>query len=134
MMGLPLIILSIIILILLFSVNNSSLVLVYGFCIFFGWITAIIFGMTFKTLPFILWNKAYHGRAGLGKTPSPKELFNQQIFKGMSVLYLAGFIIFIAGILLSNIFLLKIASCMLFGAAVLYNGNVFKMILHTPEK
>ena len=93
MMALPLIILSIIILILLFSVNNSSLVLVYGFCIFFGWITAIIFGMTFKTLPFILWNKAYHGRAGLGKTPSPKELFNQQIFKGMSVLYLAGFII-----------------------------------------
>jgi len=134
MMVLPLIILLIIISILIFSVDNSALVLTYGFCIFFGWITAIIFGMTFKTLPFILWNRAYHGRAGLGKTPSPKELFNQQIFKLMAVLYLAGFIIFIAGILSSNILLLKIAACLLFGAAVLYNGNVFKMVSHTPVK
>jgi hypothetical protein len=134
MMLLPLIILFIIIIILLFSVDNSSLVLTYGFCIFFGWITAIIFGMTFKTLPFILWNRVYHGRAGMGKTPSPKELFNQQIFKVMTVLYLVGFIIFIAGIFLSNILLLKVAACLLFGAAVLYNGNVFKMVSHTPAK
>ena len=134
MMLLPLIILFIIIIMLLFSVDNSSLVLTYGFCIFFGWITAIIFGMTFKTLPFILWNRAYHGRAGMGKTPSPKELFNQQIFKVMTVLYLAGLIIFIAGIFLSSILLLKVAAFLLFGAAVLYNGNVFKMVSHTPAK
>jgi hypothetical protein len=134
LMLLPLIILFIIISVLLFSVDNSSLVLTYGFCIFFGWITAIIFGMTFKTLPFILWNRAYHGRAGMGKTPSPKELFSQEIFKAMAIFYLAGFIIFIAGILLTNILILKVAACLLFGAAVLYNGNVFKMVSHTPGK
>ncbi len=131
MILLPLIILCIIISVLLFSVNNSTLVLTYGFCIFFGWITAIIFGMTFKTLPFILWNRAYHGRAGLGKTPNPKQLFNQQIFKAMAVLYLAGFIIFIAGIFFSNILLLKVAASLLFGAAILYNGNVFNMVSQT---
>ena len=134
MMMMPLVILFIIISVLLFSVDNFSLVLTYGFCIFFGWITAIIFGMTFKTLPFMLWNKAYHGRVGMGKTPSPKELFSSQIFKVMVMLYLAGFVMFIAGIFLSNILLLKVAACLLFGAAVLYNGNVFKMVSHTPEK
>ena len=134
MMMMPLVILFIIISVLLFSVDNFSLVLTYGFCIFFGWITAIIFGMTFKTLPFMLWNKAYHGRVGMGKTPSPKELFSSQIFKVMVMLYLAGFVMFIAGIFLSNILLLKVAACLLFDAAVLYNGNVFKMVSHTPEK
>jgi hypothetical protein len=90
--------------------------------------------MTFKTLPFILWNRAYHGRAALGKTPDPKELFDQQIFKLMAILYIAGFIMFITGVFGANIFLLKIAACLLFAAAVLYNQNVFKMISHTPVK
>ncbi len=47
MMLLPLIFLLIIISLLLFSFDNSRLILTYGFCIFFGWITAIILGMTF---------------------------------------------------------------------------------------
>lgn len=134
MMLLPLIILFIIISVLLFSVDNSSLVLTYGFCIFFGWITAIIFGMTFKTLPFILWNRAYHGRAGMGKTPSPKELFNYNIFKLMALAYLLGFVLFISGILARNVLLLQTAAGLLFAAAILYNGNVVKMIVHKPGK
>ncbi|HEY0899927.1 MAG TPA: cytochrome C oxidase subunit I, partial [Sphingobacteriaceae bacterium] len=32
------------------------IIMLYGFCIFFGWVTAMILGMTFKTLPFIVWN------------------------------------------------------------------------------
>ena len=91
MMALPLIFLLIVIVLLLFSVANIHLILTYGFCIFFGWITAIIFGMTFKTLPFIVWNKVYHDKAGLGKTPNPKELFNDKIFLAMGVSYLLGF-------------------------------------------
>ncbi|HYJ64634.1 MAG TPA: cytochrome C oxidase subunit I, partial [Parafilimonas sp.] len=42
------------------SKQNIRLVLSYGFLIFFGWLTAMILGMTFKTLPFIVWNKVYH--------------------------------------------------------------------------
>ena len=134
MMLLPVIFLVIIILLLLFSIDNTRLILTYGFCIFFGWITAIIFGMTFKTLPFILWNKTYHNKAGLGKTPNPRELFNNKIFLLMAIAYLAGFILFGSGILLSNEFLLKYAALLLVVAAILYNGNVFKMIMHKPKK
>src|SRR5665213_1436471 len=125
MMALPLILLLTVIVLLLFSVDNIHLTLTYGFCIFFGWITAIIFGMTFKTLPFILWNKTYHSKAGLGKTPNPRELFNDKIFLAMGVSYLLGFALFIAGVLISNEIIIKSASILLLISAILYNGNVW---------
>jgi hypothetical protein len=134
MMALPLVFLLIVILLLLISVNNVHLVLTYGFCIFFGWITAIIFGMTFKTLPFIVWNKVYHAKAGLGKTPNPKELFNDKIFIAMSISYLAGFILFAGGVLISNEIIIKIAAILLLISAILYNGNVWKAVSHKPKK
>ena len=134
MMLLPFIFLLILISLLLFSVENPRLTLTYGFFMFFGWITAIIFGMTFKTLPFILWNKTYHSKAGLGKTPNPRELFNNNLFKWMVIAYLAGIILFASGILVANEFLLKVAALLLVVAAILYNGNVFKMVMHKPKK
>jgi len=134
MMLLPLIFLLIIISLLVFSVENPRLTLTYGFCIFFGWITTLIFGMTFKTLPFILWNKTYHSKAGLGKTPNPRELFNNSLFKIMAIAYLPGFIVFISGILLANELLLQIAALLLVISAISYNGNVFKMVMHKPKK
>ena len=134
MMLLPLIFLLIIISLLVFSVENSRLTLTYGFCIFFGWITALIFGMTFKTLPFILWNKTYHSKAGLERTPNPRELFNNSLFKIMAIAYLPGFIVFISGILLANELLLQIAALLLVISAISYNGNVFKMVMHKPKK
>ncbi|MEO9211160.1 MAG: cytochrome C oxidase subunit I [Ginsengibacter sp.] len=134
MMGIPLIFLIIVIASLLWMTDNPQLVLAYGFCIFFGWITAIIFGMTFKTLPFILWNKTYHTKAGLGKTPNPRELFSNKMFLYMAVSYLTGFVLFAAGILIKNEILLKVGAGLLVIAAVLYNGNVFKMAFHQPKK
>jgi hypothetical protein len=132
MMALPLFFLVAVILLLLFSNENIHLILAYGFCIFFGWITAIIFGMTFKTLPFIVWNKVYHNKAGLGKTPNPKELFSDKIFVSMAVSYLSGFVLFVVGVLISNEIIIKIASILLLSAAILFNGNVWKAVTHKP--
>jgi len=112
--------------------DNTSLVLSYGFTIFFGWITAIILGMTFKTLPFIIWNKIYHEKAGKGKTPDPKELFNSKIFSAMAIIYIAGFLLFTIGIVFSYIPLLRSSALILLAAAILYNLNVFKIIHHNP--
>jgi len=109
--------------------SASNLVLLYGFCIFFGWISAIIIGMTFKTLPFIIWNKVYQIRA-IGKTPAPKELFSENLFKVMSLLYLSGFIVFVAGILALNDLLLKSGSALLLTSALLYVINVLKIAFH----
>ncbi|HTM93996.1 MAG TPA: hypothetical protein VL095_16355, partial [Flavisolibacter sp.] len=86
----------------------------------------------FKTLPFIVWNKIYHNKAGLGKTPSPKDLFSERVFNKMGIAYLAGFSLFLTGTLLSSVITLQIASILLLLTAVLYNFNVVKMLLHKP--
>jgi len=112
--------------------DNTRLILTYGFTIFFGWVTSIILGMTFKTLPFIVWNKIYHEKAGLGKTPDPKELFSSRIFSAMSIIYLAGFVLFTIGIVFSYIPLLTSSALLLVTAAILYNLNVFKILHHKP--
>jgi len=116
------------IIIMLATVNSLQLVQLYGFTIFFGWITTIILGMTFKTLPFIVWNKVYSSIAGLGKTPNPKELFNNTIFIANGVAYLIGFIIFGLGIIQASIIFLNIGAFFLLITAVLYNFNVFKIL------
>lgn len=113
--------------------STSNLVLLYGFCIFFGWISAIILGMTFKTLPFIIWNKVYHIRA-TGKTPAPKELFSENLFKFMGLFYLSGFILFIAGILLLNDLLLKSGAALLLASALVYVINVLKTVFHKVKE
>jgi hypothetical protein len=111
---------------------QNQLVLLYGFCIFFGWLTAIILGMTFKTLPFIVWNKVYHLQAIKGKAPSPKDLFSEKQFKGMALCYLGGFSAFVLGLLLQQDLLLKAGAGLLIAAAFLYTLNVGKTILHKP--
>lgn len=113
--------------------SKPNIVLLYGFCIFFGWITALIIGMTFKTLPFIIWNKGYHSRS-TGKTPAPKELFSENLFKVMGLLYLTGFILFVAGILILNDLFLKAGAAILLTSAIFYVINVVKTVFHRVKE
>ena len=134
MMVLPLIFLLIIIILMsIQSSVNMTLVISYGFIIFFGWITAIILGMTFKTLPFIVWNKVYQSLAGKRKTPNPKDLFNNIIFKWMAISYISGFIVFTAGILLNQFFILQTGAILLLITSILYNWNIIQLISHKPS-
>lgn len=132
MMALPIVLLIVLVVFLLANSGNTRLVLAYGFSIFFGWLTAIILGMTFKTLPFIVWNKVYHNKAGLGKTPTPKDLFSTRVFNTMGLAYLAGFVLFTAGIFAANTILLQAATLCLLITSVLYNFSTLKMLLHKP--
>ncbi len=133
MMALPLIFLiTMISLIIISPEENVSLVIAYGFIIFFGWITAIILGMTFKTLPFIVWNKVYHQLAGKGKTPNPKDLFSDVVFKWMAIAYISGFVLFTIGVLLKYILMLQLAAVLLLITSLLYNWNVIKLLMHKP--
>lgn len=123
----------IVVLLLLPSQTHENLVLLYGFCIFFGWITAIIFGMTFKTLPFIVWNKVYSDMAHGVKLPAPKDLFNDKVFRVMLYLYPIAFVIFGLGIILKNDFLLKTGATALLLAALLYIYNSLITIFHKAK-
>ena len=88
--------------------------------------------MTFKTLPFIVWNKVYHQLAGKGKTLNPKDLFSDIIFKWMSIAYISGFTLFAAGILLGYAIVLQAGAVLLLITSLLYNWNVIKLLMHKP--
>lgn len=134
MAALPIVMLMLIIVSLVFvNGEKANLVLAYGFMIFFGWITAIIFGMTFKTLPFIVWNKIYHHRMAQQNTPNPKDLVNSKLFKAMSFAYLSGFALFAVGILVTVLSVcLQIGAVLLMLAAFFYNWNVLQVLFHKP--
>ncbi|MBK6930721.1 MAG: cytochrome C oxidase subunit I [Saprospirales bacterium] len=134
MMLLPIIFLLVIIgLLTLSPEENTRLVISYGFIIFFGWITAIILGMTFKTLFFIVWNKVYHYLAGKGKTPNPKDLFSATVFKWMGAAYISGFILFTTGVLLQLSVFLQLSVVLLLITSFLYTWNVLKLLMHKPR-
>lgn len=134
MMILPVLILLLILAFFSEDTSNSTFFLLYGFLFFFGWLSAIIFGMTFKTLPFIVWNKVYHHQTIHGKSPNPKDLFSSSLFTWMSFAYLLGFILFIVGIFFKVEFLLKSAAGLLIFAAFMYNWNVGKTLFHQSTK
>lgn len=115
------------------SANNNfnvKLISLYGFIIFFICISMLIMGMTFKTLPFIIWNKIYGKTAGKHETPSPKELYSSRIFNIMVIVYGIAVVIFASGILLSHEISIKAGAALMFISSVLYNFNVFKVIFH----
>jgi hypothetical protein len=123
---------------LIFVINmfsaKGSVANLYGFLIFFGWLTAIILGMTFKTLPFIVWNKVYRNQATNQSTPSPKDLFNGSVVKLSIISYLLGFALFAAGLLYVEKLMLDTGALLLVATAVLYNFNVLKIFFHKPVR
>ena len=127
MMLLPLLILVVV------GKEDAGLVTAYGFCIFFGWITAIILGMTFKTLPFIVWNKVYRYQSAKRRTPDPKDLFNHSVFMIMLLLYGIGFFGVLGGLWFKSLPILQLSVGGLIFSAGLYVWNVFKVTFHKAE-
>jgi hypothetical protein len=122
-------------LVLLFSGSHQlTLIKLYGFTIFFGWLTAIILGMTFKTLPFIIWNKVYHHLAGKGKTPAPKELYHPGLIRWMALAYSAGWLLFVTGLLLENNRILQVGAGGVLLAAIAYTWNIVVLITHKAAR
>ena len=102
----------------------------YGFTIIFGLITTLILGQTYKTLPFVVWLDKYTGLVGKTKTPMPRELYSEKIADIHFYIYVLFILTMIIGIVFNQIWLVRIGSYLLLLVAILYNINVFKMILH----
>lgn len=120
----------------LLSGNRMALrlTLVYGSLVLLGWITAIILGMTFKTLPFIIWNKLYATLSGKAQVPAPKDLFSMRLVRWQMAFYLPGLVLLEAGIISVQDGLMKAGAGLFLLTAILYNWNVGKLILQKIKK
>lgn len=107
--------------------------LVYGVTIFLGFISSLILGQTFKTLPFIVWLQKYGHQAGKQNMVLPKDLYSVKLANSQYVIYLASMLLLITGLILSQVMLIKSGSILLLVTALLYNINVFKILFHTAK-
>lgn len=105
----------------------------YGSAIVIGFITSLVMGQTYKTLPFIVWLKVYRGRIGKVVLPLPKDLYSEKIAIAQLWLFAAGFVLLLLGISTTIVNLLILSGIVLFLSAALYNFNLFKIIFHKPK-
>ncbi|GAB3822056.1 hypothetical protein [Pontibacter rugosus] len=108
----------------------SSVYLVYGISMFLGFVSALILGQTFKTLPFIVWMHAYEDYVGRFKTPLPKDLYSNALLRWQNISYLIGFVLLVAGVLLRQQEVILAGAIAFTLTALLYLVNVFQLLLH----
>ncbi len=105
-------------------------IILYGTMLFMGWITSIILGKTFKTLPFIIWNNQYKSLSGKVKVPLPKDLYSERLTVWQWYLFIAAMVVFASGIIAQEIAIIQLGAIFWVAVAVIYNLNVFKIIFH----
>ncbi|MGZ5303772.1 MAG: hypothetical protein ACXWDO_06660, partial [Bacteroidia bacterium] len=133
MASLPIMLLAIMLIPFMFYFPKAFfLTSVYGALIFLGWITSLIMGQTFKTLPFIVWNSRYKDLSGKQKIPMPKHLYHENIIQYQFYIYLAGFVLLVGGIASGLQLIMQAAAILLIIVALLYIFNVFTIIFRKP--
>lgn len=114
--------------------GGSQWTILYGTLLFMGWITGIILGKTFKTLPFIVWNGLYKTLTGKIKIPLPKDLYQENLLKWQYGLYLAALLTLATGIVIGSVLIIQISAVLWMMVATVYLYNVLKILLHKPQK
>lgn len=122
---------------LLLSGHTTALVLrlvsVYGISIIFGVISMLIFGQTYKTLPFIIWLDRYQNLVGKYKTPLPRELYSEKIADYQFYAYLVAISLILVGITSKQLYILQTGSSLLILVAVLNFVNILLMVRHKTK-
>lgn len=115
------------------SSTISQVIILYGFSIIIGIITSLILGQTYKTLPFIVWLSIYQKHVGKARIPLPKDLYSEKILLLQYIGYAISLVLLFVGILTSLKTIILLGSIMLLIVAILYNINVFSILLHKPR-
>ncbi len=120
--------------IIYFHLKNNPVTIrfsmIYGEFMLMGWITALILGQTFKTLPFIVWVKHYEHLTGIFKTPMPADIFAGNLLKAQTVAYLIFLLTFMPGCYLLYLPLIYIGTVALMVTAMLYLSNISIILFH----
>ena len=105
----------------------------YGSAIIIGFITSLVMGQTYKTLPFIVWLKVYRGKVGKVVLPLPKDLYSEKVATMQVWLFAIGFGLLLIGISATSTTLVIISGIFLLLSVTLYNFNILKIVLHKPK-
>ena len=107
--------------------------LAFGTLIILGFLTSLILGQMYKTLPFIVWLQKYQDKVGKFKIPLPNDLYSEKVADLHYYSYLIAIIGLFIGLMLSVPIIIKIASVFFLITALLFTFNTFKIILHKED-
>lgn len=113
---------------------TQQVAIVYGFVILGGFISGLILGQTYKTLPFIVWLREYRTRVGKQKVPLPRELYSENVAFWQFRMYSLSLLVFASGILLRYEWVIRSGALLAIVAVTLYLTNVFKIIFHKAQE
>ena len=102
----------------------------YGILIFLGWISSLALGMTFKTLPFIVWNGHYKHLNGKGRIPLPKELYKDWLVRLQWWLFLGALYMLITSLLIEQFYIMQLGLVLLLATSLSYVINVIIILQH----
>lgn len=105
----------------------------YGVLLFMGWISALILGQTFKTLPFIVWVRHYEHLTGKVKTPMPADLINGWLLKIQFIAFIVFLVAFFSGLIFSVWLLECIGAASLVITASSYCIHLLCLLFHQTK-
>lgn len=112
---------------------TMPLSIAYGSAIILGFITSLVMGQTYKTLPFIVWLKVYRGKVGKVILPLPKDLYFEKVAVAQTWFFAIGFAVLLSGISAATEKLVMAGGIVLLLSVALYNFNIFKIVFHKPK-
>ena len=125
--------LAVITLVLTFIFSGQHWVSLYGVFLLFGWLSGLILGMNFKTLPFIVWNHRYKDLGNNLQVPLPKDLYKESLIRYQSWLFYLAITGLSIAVLTQRPWLLKLSTILWIILALLFCYNVLYVLLHKPH-
>ncbi|HMR84873.1 MAG TPA: hypothetical protein PKE30_17125 [Niabella sp.] len=119
---------------LIWYMKGTHWTILYGTFLFMGWITGIILGKTFKTLPFIVWNGHYKHLSGKVKVPLPKHLYDEGLIVWQFWFFNAALVLLAVAVILQHLLIIRIALGAWVVVSALYGYNVAKTLLHKTKQ
>ncbi|HET8572287.1 MAG TPA: hypothetical protein VFL76_00320 [Edaphocola sp.] len=110
--------------------NSQKWAMLYGLFIFVGWISSLILGMTFKTLPFIVWNGKYKMLNGKAKIPLPRQLYRHKLLSMQFWIFVAGLYVMALSLIFDAGLPLQIGLGLMLLTALIYAFNILKVLTH----
>ncbi len=112
---------------------TTQINMTYGISLIYGFLTALILGQMYKTLPFIVWLKLYQDKVGKFKTPLPADMHSEEAAQGHYFYFIGGFALLIIGVWLKESVLIQASAAFMLLTALLYGYNTYKILMHKQQ-
>jgi len=104
------------------AVPNAHLI--FGYLVFFGYLSMLIVGQMYKIVPFLAWYHKFSSKVGLEPVPMLKDMFNEKQALVSYYLMTASVIIATFSFFFKSSFILLFAFSLMFFGSLIFAYNI----------